>query len=230
MKLITEINQEIKPVILEEKIGENVPPKKNYFIEGVFLQCDIRNKNGRIYPSRIMDKEVARYTKDMIAEKRAFGELGHPSGPSINLDRVSHIITELRKDGNNYIGKAKILDTPFGKIVKNLIDEGARLGVSSRGLGSVEEENGTSIVQDDLNICTAADIVAEPSAPSAFVRGIMEGKEWVYVEDNKLVEKAIPEMKKTIEKTSIRNYDKEAMRLFEEYLRLASMKTYKTHY
>ena len=156
--------------------------KTNLFIEGVFLQSDLKNRNGRVYPREIMQREVDRYVKESIDKKRAMGELGHPDGPTINLDRVSHMITSLREDGSNYIGKAKILDTPMGNIVKNLIDEGASLGVSSRGLGTLKEKNGINEVQDDFVLSTAADIVADPSAPDAFVRGIMEHKEWVMVE------------------------------------------------
>ena len=176
MKLITETTEDIQ-YIKEDKDG-----KTNLFIEGVFLQSDLKNRNGRVYPREIMQREVNRYVKESINKKRAMGELGHPDGPTINLDRVSHMITSLREDGSNYIGKAKILDTPMGNIVKNLIDEGASLGVSSRGLGTLKEKNGINEVQDDFVLSTAADIVADPSAPDAFVRGIMEHKEWVMVE------------------------------------------------
>ena len=154
--------------------------KKNYKIRGVFMQADIKNRNNRMYPGEILEKEVKRYNKEYIQQNRAFGELGHPDGPTVNLERVSHMITDLYPDGKNFIGEAKILDTPYGKIVKNLIDEGAKLGVSSRGMGSLEPRRDMHVVKDDFYLATAADIVADPSAPSAFVEGIMEGKEWVW--------------------------------------------------
>ena len=175
MKLFREINEEVEILTEETEKGE-----KKYFIEGVFLQGNLKNRNGRIYPMEILDKEASRYSKDFIEQRRAFGELGHPDGPTINLERVSHMITSLRREGENYIGKAKVMDTPYGKIVKNLIDEGAKLGVSSRGIGSLEEKRGVNFVKDDFQLATAADIVADPSAPDAFVNGILEGKEWVY--------------------------------------------------
>lgn len=176
MKLIKELNEEIQ-YIAEEKDG-----KKTLYIEGVFLQSNLKNRNGRVYPKEVMAKEVARYTAEQIDKKRALGELGHPDGPSLNLDRVSHMITSLREDGNNWIGKAKILETPMGKIAANLIEAGAQLGVSSRGLGSIKEKNGINEVQDDFMLATAADIVADPSAPDAYVEGIMESREWVMVD------------------------------------------------
>lgn len=175
MKLITEVNDNIT-VLREEKDSDG---NKNYFIEGIFLQGGIKNKNGRVYPESVLDKQVGEYTENYVNKKRALGELGHPDGPTINLDRVSHQITELKKDGQNWRGKAKILDTPNGKIVKNLIDEGIQIGVSSRGLGSLKKIRGINEVQDDFHLVTAGDIVADPSAPDAFVQGIMEGKEWV---------------------------------------------------
>ena len=175
MKLFREINEEVQILTEDTDKGE-----KKYFIEGVFLQGNLQNRNGRIYPMEILDKEAERYNKNFIEQKRAFGELGHPEGPTINLERVSHMITGLKKEGNNYVGKAKVMDTPYGKIVKNLIDEGAKLGVSSRGIGSLEEKKGVNYVKDDFQLATAADIVADPSAPDAFVNGILEGKEWVY--------------------------------------------------
>ena len=176
MKLFREINEEVEILTEETEKGE-----KKYFIEGVFLQGNLKNRNGRIYPMEILDKEASRYSKDFIEQRRAFGELGHPDGPTINLERVSHMITSLRREGENYIGKAKVMDTPYGKIVKNLIDEGAKLGVSSRGIGSLRPtREGVNIVGDDFMLSTAADIVADPSAPDAFVEGIMEGKEWVW--------------------------------------------------
>ena len=175
MKLFREINEEVEILTEETEKGE-----RKYFIEGIFLQGNIQNRNGRIYPMEVLEREAARYRKNFIEQKRAFGELGHPEGPTINLERASHMITSLERDGNNYIGKAKVLDTPYGKIVKNLVDEGAKLGVSSRGIGSLEEKRGVNYVKDDFQLATAADIVADPSAPDAFVNGILEGKEWVY--------------------------------------------------
>jgi hypothetical protein len=175
MKLFCDINEEVEILTEETEKGE-----RKYFIEGIFLQGNLQNRNGRIYPMEVLEREAARYRKNFIDQKRAFGELGHPEGPTINLERVSHMITGLERDGNNYIGKAKVMDTPYGKIVKNLIDEGAKLGVSSRGIGSLEEKRGVNYVKDDFQLATAADIVADPSAPDAFVNGILEGKEWVY--------------------------------------------------
>ena len=176
MKLITELNEEVKYVV-EEVDGK----KKNYFIEGVFMQGDIKNRNGRMYPKEVLAKEAARYNKEYIQKNKAYGELGHPQGPTINLERVSHMIKSLVPEGSNFIGKAKILDTPYGNIVKSLIDEGAQLGVSSRGMGTLKEkQGGAQEVQSDFMLSTAADIVADPSAPEAFVNGVMEGVEWVY--------------------------------------------------
>ncbi len=179
MKLICEIVDTIGVIKEAREDG-----KKDYFIEGIFLQGDIKNRNGRMYPSPTLEKEVARYTKECIDKNRAYGELNHPQGPSINLDRVSHMIKELKQDKSNFIGKAKIMtETPMGKIVKNLIDEGANLGVSSRGLGTLKQgSQGIMEVQDDFRLATPADIVADPSAPDAYVRGIMENVDWVYDE------------------------------------------------
>ena len=182
-----------------EYIVEEANGKKNYKIRGIFMQADMKNRNGRIYPMETLTKEVNRYNKQFVEEKRAFGELGHPDGPTVNLERVSHMITELKPEGKNFIGEAKIMDTPYGKIVKNLIDEGAKLGVSSRGMGSLENKGGSNYVGRDFYLATAADIVADPSAPEAFVQGIMEGKEWVW--DNGVIREVdIHEMKKTIER------------------------------
>lgn len=176
MKLFLDEAVEIKTdEVLNEETGE-----KSLYIEGIFLQSGIKNRNGRIYPNHIMEAEVNRYIKDTINTNRAYGELGHPNGPSINLDKVSHMIKELRKDGNNYIGKAKIMDTPMGNIARNLIKEGAGLGVSSRGMGTLKPTGGIMEVQGDFRLATAADIVADPSAPDAFVQGIMEGVEWIW--------------------------------------------------
>ena len=175
MKLISESIEDIEYLFEDDENG-----KKNYKIRGPFLQAEVKNRNGRIYPLPILQKEVARYNKEYIQKNRAFGELGHPDGPTVNLERVSHMITSLHADGNDFIGEAKIMDTPYGKIVKNLIDEGAKLGVSSRGMGSLAPQRGAHVVKDDFYLATAADIVADPSAPNAFVEGIMEGKEWVW--------------------------------------------------
>jgi hypothetical protein len=176
MKLISEYNDyAISPVIIEQ----NEKGEKEYYIEGVFMQSEIKNRNGRVYPKNIMEKEVGRYRKEFIEKDRAFGELGHPEGPTINLDRVSHLITSLEEDGDNYIGRAKILSTPNGQIVRSLISDGAKLGVSSRGLGSLESRGDAQYVKGDFQLATAADIVADPSAPEAFVEGIYEGVEWV---------------------------------------------------
>ena len=194
MKLITELTEDVKYLV------EEVGGKKNVFIEGIFMQGDIQNRNGRLYPGEVLKREVDRYVKENVEKNRAYGELGHPSGPSINLDRVSHMIKSLRVEGSNIIGKAKIMDTPMGNIVKNLIAEGASLGVSSRGMGSVtQNKQGIMEVQGDFYLATAADIVADPSAPEAFVQGIMEGVEWVWsngVIKAQKIEEMIQELKK----------------------------------
>jgi len=180
MKLITELNEEVKYHV-EEREG-----KKNYFIEGIIMQSDITNRNGRMYPSHIMEKEVNRYNEQYVNKGRAYGELGHPAGPTLNLERASHMFKSLQREGNNFVGRAKIMDTPMGNIVKSLISEGASLGISSRGMGSIKENKyGVMEVQADFHLATAGDIVADPSAPDAFVRGIMEGVEWVW--DNGLL-------------------------------------------
>jgi len=176
MKLIKEINESVDYLVEAKDGGE-----KNYFIEGVIMQGDIRNRNGRMYPSKVLANEMNRYNENYISKKRAYGELGHPDGPTINLDRVSHIFTDLRQEGSNIVGKAKIMGTPMGQIVKAYIDEGAQLGISSRGMGSVKEnKEGVMEVQEDFMLATAGDIVADPSAPNAFVQGIMEGAEWIF--------------------------------------------------
>jgi hypothetical protein len=180
MKLISEHVDNVEYLIEDSKSGS-----KNYHIKGVFMQAEMKNRNGRMYPKSVLENEVNRYNKEYVNQKRAFGELGHPDGPTVNLERVSHLITKLYPDGNNFIGEAKIMDTPYGKIVKNLIDEGAKLGVSSRGMGSLEPRRGMQVVKDDFYLATAADIVADPSAPNAFVEGVMEGKEWVW--DNGII-------------------------------------------
>ena len=193
MKLITE---ELTNVQLVAEADEN--GKKSHKIKGIFMQANIKNRNGRVYPQEILEKEVNRYRKEFINKKRAFGELGHPDGPTVNLERVSHMITKLSPDGKNFIGEAKIMNTPYGKIVKGLIDEGAQLGVSSRGMGSLESRGGANYVGKDFYLATAADIVADPSAPDAFVEGIMENKEWVW-DNGVLVERDIDAWKKQIE-------------------------------
>jgi hypothetical protein len=213
MKLIREV-LETTNLIVESKLGKG----KEYFIEGIFLQSELKNRNGRMYPESVMDNEVGRYIKESVDKNRAYGELGHPDTPSINLDRVSHMIVSLRKEGTNYIGKAKILETPMGQIARGLLDGGANLGVSSRALGSLQTNNeGVQIVQDDFTLSTAADIVADPSAPDAFVRGIMESKEWVFV-DGKFVEQHIEEAKRTVRKASSRNLEEAKIYAFQKFL------------
>lgn len=213
MRLITEVFEQNK-IIVEEKLGKG----KQYFIEGIFLQSELKNRNGRVYPEATMDKEVQRYTEEYINKNRAYGELGHPDTPSINLDRVSHMITSLKKEGTNYVGRAKILDTPMGKIAKGLLDGGANLGVSSRALGSLKtNRDGAQVVQDDFMLSTAADIVADPSAPNAFVQGIMEGREWVFV-DGKYVERKIEEAKKIIQKATSSQLNEMSIKAFQDFL------------
>ena len=214
MKLIREVLDTTNYIIEEKGLGKG----KQYFIEGVFLQSELVNRNGRMYQEKIMDKEVARYMESHVSKNRAYGELGHPDTPSINLDRVSHLIVDLRKEGTNYIGKAKILETPMGMIARGLLDGGANLGVSSRALGSLKtNRDGIQIVQDDFMLSTAADIVADPSAPDAFVRGIMEGKQWVFV-DGKFVEEQIEEAKSLIKRTSSKQLEEAKVRAFQTFL------------
>jgi hypothetical protein len=214
MKLITEIveDENVNFLVEEDTSGE-----KNYFIKGIFMQAEQKNRNGRIYPKEILTREVKKYNKNYVKANRAFGELGHPDGPVVNLERVSHMIKELKEDGNNWIGKAKILDTPYGKIVKNLIDEGAKLGVSSRGMGSLKPKKGTNVVQDDFYLATAADIVADPSAPDAFVEGIMEGRDFWY-ENGIWKTSEIEQFKTRIQKTKSRNLEEEKIRIFKEFM------------
>ena len=211
MKLITETIEHIG-VLTEEKNG-----KKDYKIRGVFMQADIKNRNGRIYPVETLAKEVKRYTTEFIDKKRAFGELGHPDGPTVNLERVSHMITSLKPEGKNFIGEAKVMDTPYGKIVKNLIDEGAQLGVSSRGMGSIQQQNGRNVVGRDFYLATAADIVADPSAPDAFVEGIMEGKEWVW-NNGVLKSIEVEQYKEEIERTKRQNLAEKKSKIFADFL------------
>jgi len=213
MKLIREEVAETR-VIVEEKLGKG----KQYFIEGVFLQSEIVNRNGRMYMENVMDNECGRYIKEYVEKNKAYGELGHPENPSINLERVSHLIVGLRKEGTNWIGKAKILETPMGMIARGLLDGGANLGVSSRAMGSLKTNNeGIQVVQDDFMLSTAADIVADPSAPDAFVRGIMEGKEWAFV-DGRFVEKNIDEVKRHVRAASSKNLEEAKIRAFQYFL------------
>jgi|TARA_R100000030_G_scaffold89503_1_gene73831 hypothetical protein len=213
MKLICEVNEQDVQYITEA----NENGQKDYKIKGVFMQGEIKNRNGRVYPMQVLDEQVKKYNENYVKQNRAYGELGHPSGPTINLERVSHMITDLTKEGNNYIGEAKIMDTPYGKIVKNLMDEGAKLGVSSRGMGSLKQNGNSQVVQKDYHLATAADIVADPSAPDAFVEGIMEGKEWVW--DNGVLREAqVNEYKEEITKTSKADLEGAKLKIFADFL------------
>jgi len=215
MKLITELNEEVK------FLKENKDGRPNYFIQGIFIQGNKKNKNGRVYPMEILEKEVNKYVTELVEKKRAFGELGHPSGPTINLDRVSHMITNLHQEGSNFVGKAKIMDTPMGRVVKNLMDEGATLGVSSRGMGSLKQNRqGIMEVQNDFMLATAGDIVADPSAPDAFVRGIMEGAEWFFdiASGNWVREQAVDEIVTETKQLSSRQLEEQKFRLFAKFL------------
>jgi len=208
MKLITEV---VEDILVESK-------GKDLFIEGIFLQSNVKNRNGRVYPTEVLEREVERYNENYIQKNRAFGELGHPEGPTINLERVSHMIKELKRDGDNFVGKAKIMtDTPYGAIVNNLIKEGASLGVSSRGMGSVKQSGGANVVQDDFYLATAADIVADPSAPNAFVEGIMEGREWVW--DNGIIREAqISEYQDSLKKAKRQQLEETKLRVFKDFV------------
>ena len=212
MKLITETTEDVRLVTEAKSDGG-----KNYFIEGIFMQAEQKNRNGRVYPFSILEREVLRYTADLVEKKRALGELNHPQGPTVNHDKVSHLITELYFKGNDCYGKAKVLETPMGKIVKSLIDEGAQLGVSSRGMGSLKDIGGINEVQQDFMLA-AVDIVADPSAPSAFVNGIMEGAEWVW-DNGILKEKQIEEMRQEIERSSRRDREQKTLQIFERFMR-----------
>lgn len=212
MKLITELTESVQ-YITEEKDG-----KKSLFIEGPFLVSEKKNRNGRMYKEETMRKEVGRYAEEYINKNRAFGELGHPDTPSINLDRVSHLIVSLRQEGTDWIGRAKILDTPMGNIARSLIEGGAQLGVSSRGMGSLKNVNGVNIVQDDFYLATAADIVADPSAPGAFVQGIMEGKEWMLVNGN-WTEVDYELACREIKQASRSEIESVSLRIFENFIR-----------
>ena len=211
MKLISEHLDQIEFITEDDGDG-----KKNYKIRGVFMEADVKNRNNRMYPMAVLEKEVKRYNKEYVQQKRAFGELGHPDGPTVNLERVSHMITKLYPDGKQFVGEAKVMDTPYGKIVKNLIDEGAKLGVSSRGMGSLEPQRDMHVVKDDFYLATAADIVADPSAPNAFVEGIMEGKEWIW--DNGIVKEVnIAQYRAELRKESKRLEEKK-IKLFNEFM------------
>jgi len=212
MKLITEMNEDVHYLIEED----TQTGKKNHFIHGVFMQAEQKNRNGRIYSKPILEKEIKRYGETFVSKNRALGELNHPQGPTVNLDRVSHMIKDLKFEGNNVMGKAKLLDTPMGNIAKNLINEGAQLGVSSRGMGTLEQKNGTNYVKDDFML-SAVDLVADPSAPGAFVNGIMEGKEWIW--DNGVIkEKNIDEYHQMIKKASKRELEEKAIFAFKDFL------------
>ena len=210
MKLITELTEDIK--YIKENVGNG---DRNYFIEGVFMQSDVKNKNGRIYPKNTLAKETGRYITEYVNKGRALGELNHPTGPTVNLDRVSHIVKELYEDGKNVYGKAKVLDTPMGKIVKNLIDEGAQLGVSTRGMGSLKSKNGYQEVQEDFMLA-AIDIVADPSAPNAFVNGIMEGREWVF-NNGIWAERELENSRRFIKNSSSKDLQKNMIKVFKQY-------------
>ena len=213
LKLITETNEDINFICeADEKSG-----RKNYFIEGIFMQAEQKNRNGRVYPEKTLMKEVKRYNKEYVTNSRAMGELGHPEGPTVNLERVSHLIKEMKVDGNNIMGRAKILDTPYGQIVKNLIDEGAKLGVSSRGMGSLKKNDaGINEVQEDFMLA-AVDIVADPSAPDAFVNGVMENKEWVWA-NGVLQPREIEVMQEELSKSDRRKIDEAKVKMFKYFL------------
>ena len=212
MKLITEQIEDVK-ILTEEKDG-----KKLLYIEGVFLQSELKNRNGRMYPFDVLNREVERYTEEYVKPKRALGELGHPDGPTINLDRVSHRIVDLHAEGHNFIGKAQILDTPMGNIAKSLLGEGVQLGVSSRGMGSIDKREDISVVRDDFFLTTAADIVADPSAPDAFVNGIMEGKEWIW--DNGILKEAkLDKYRRYMDEATRHNMEERTLKVFEDFLR-----------
>ena len=214
MKLITEM---IEDDCIEFITEEGTNGQKSHYIKGVFMQAEQKNRNGRIYPKNVLDEQVKKYVENYVDQNRAFGELGHPDGPVVNLKRVSHMIKELNEEGNNWIGKAKIMDTPYGKIVKNLIDEGAKLGVSSRGMGSLKNVRGTNVVQDDFYLATAADIVADPSAPEAFVQGVMESKDWVW--DNGVIkERELEEYKKDINRAKRKELEERKLEIFKSFI------------
>ena len=214
MKLISEHFSDDVEYIKEEKEDG----KKSFKLKGVFMQAEIKNRNGRVYPMEVLEKEVERYNKEFIEQNRAYGELGHPDGPTVNLDKVSHMITKLYPDGKNFVGEAKIMSTPMGEIVKTLMNEGAKLGVSSRGMGSLDQKNGANYVRNDFYLATAADIVADPSAPNAFVEGIMEGKEWVW-NNGSLVEAELERQKQRINERVRKRQDNENALEFIRFLK-----------
>ena len=214
MKLISEHIEDVEYITEEKDNGE-----KTYKIKGVFMQSEVKNRNGRVYPFPVLEKEVTRYNKDYVNENRAFGELGHPDGPTVNLERASHMITSLKPEGKNFVGQATILKTPMGRIVENLMDAGGKLGVSSRGMGSLEQKNGANYVKNDFYLATAADIVADPSAPNAFVQGIMEGKEWVW-DNGALVEEELIRMKKRINENIRKKHANQDALEFAKFLKL----------
>ena len=211
MKLITETIEHV------EVITEGKGADKKMYIEGVFLQSELKNRNGRMYPFSVLEKEVSRYNEEYVKTSRALGELGHPDGPTVNLDRVSHRITSLRAEGNNFIGKAQILDTPMGKIASSLLGEGVKLGVSSRGMGSIDRREDCNVVMDDFMLATAADIVADPSAPDAFVNGIMEGKEWAW-DNGILKETKVAKYQRYIDSATRRNLEERTLNVFNDFL------------
>ena len=213
LKLFSEAVEDAELLIEEDEKGG-----KNYKIRGIFMQADIKNRNGRVYPMEVLQKEVSKYNKNFIKEKRAFGELGHPDGPTVNLERVSHMITDLHPDGKNFIGEAKIMNTPYGKIVKGLIDEGAQLGVSSRGMGSLQTRGGANYVGDDFYLATAADIVADPSAPDAFVEGVMEQRDWVW-DNGVLKERNLSAWKREIESAKRHALAEAKVKVFKNFLK-----------
>jgi|TARA_B100000131_G_scaffold76529_1_gene73105 hypothetical protein len=211
MKLITEQIEDVK--LVTEGTGDD----KKLYIEGVFLQSELKNRNGRMYPFSVLEKEVNRYNEEYVKNKRALGELGHPDGPTVNLDRVSHRITSLKAEGNNFIGKAQILDTPMGKIAKSLLGEGVQLGVSSRGMGSIDKREDVNVVMDDFMLATAADIVADPSAPDAFVNGIMEGKEWVW-NNGILKETKVAKYQSYMNESTRADLEERTLKVFADFL------------
>ena len=214
MKLFQDINEDVHFIVEDKKNGD-----KDYFIEGVFMQADLKNRNGRVYPVECLTKECARYNKEYIDKNRAYGELGHPAGPTINLERVSHMITNLEQDGKNFVGKAKIMtETPMGNIVKSLMNEGATLGVSSRGMGTLKPKNGYQEVQSDFQLATAADIVADPSAPEAFVNGIMEGVDWIY-DNGRWTQQELDTAKKIIHNTSSNKLEETKLNVFKSFIK-----------
>ena len=211
MKLITETIENV------EVITEGKGDDKKLYIEGVFLQSEIKNRNGRMYPFSVLEKEVQRYNEEYVKTSRALGELGHPDGPTVNLDRVSHRITSLRAEGNNFIGKAQILSTPNGNIAKALLEEGVKLGVSSRGMGSIDKREDCGVVMDDFMLATAADIVADPSAPDAFVNGIMEGKEWAW-DNGILKETKVAKYQRYMDNATRKNLEERTLTVFNDFL------------